>query len=78
MYRIGAAFLAVLILAPSHPKLAADDLHNAREVRWLKMLREQIPQVSESQQRTAIAMTVAVLAETGNVTEAKTIALQQK
>ena len=77
MYRIGALLFAIYFIANSYSCLAADDLLKARETRWVEMLREQIPQVSESRQRTAIAMTVSALAQTGRDTEAKEIALKQ-
>lgn len=55
----------------------ADDSLEAREIEWLTSLREQIPQVSVSQQHISIAYLVAVLVETGRFQEARTIALNQ-
>ena len=78
MPRFYSVFLALLIVPTNWSRSTADDLLNVRKANWLEMLREQIPQVSESQHRTAIAMTVGVLAETGHETEAQTIALSQE
>lgn len=77
MCGVGALLFNIYLIANSFSILAADDLQNANENRWVEMLRAQTPQVSESRQRTAIAMTVAALAQSGRETEAKDIALQQ-
>ncbi|XZE36334.1 hypothetical protein SH501x_001896 [Pirellulaceae bacterium SH501] len=77
MRRISYVLLVLLILLTDWARSVADDSLKAREASWIRTLLEQIPRVSESQQRTAIAMTVSVLADTGHEAEAKTIALRQ-
>lgn len=66
-----------MIHAVSFPMPAAEDMPNTSETRWLRMLREQIPLVSDSEQRMATAMTVVILAEAGYYTEAIEISRQQ-
>ena len=77
MFRIPSVFIALAIFTSSSSKLAADDLLNSNESRWIEMLLVQLPQVSEIQQRTALATTVAILARAGRDTEATHIAMQQ-
>lgn len=73
MNQCKASVLVTATLALSHLisfSATADDRLKASEARWLKMLREQIPLVSESQKQTAVAMSVAFLARAGHATEA--------
>lgn len=65
---LSVATLAMSLLV-SFPAAANDKLE-ANQARWLKMIREQIPHVSEPQQQTAIAMSVAFLANSGHASEA--------
>lgn len=77
MCRISDVAFAAMILAVSFSMLAADDVLRTSQARWLKMLREQIPRVSDSEQRTATAMTVVILTEAGHSLDAIEIARQQ-
>jgi hypothetical protein len=74
MFRINIVLLSVFVLSGGCPYVVADNGLQATESRWFKMLVEEIPQVSEPQKKTAIAMTVVVLAETGRHAEARLIA----
>ena len=77
MRRIFFVLLVLLIIPTGWDRSVADDLHKAREAIWLETLLEQIPQVGESQRRTAVAMAVTVFADTGHEAEAQKIALSQ-
>ncbi|MFO0942156.1 MAG: hypothetical protein U0930_15575 [Pirellulales bacterium] len=77
MSRISFAVTVIVIVISGQSVISADDSLKEREARWLELLREQIPSIKESEQRYAIAMTVATLAETGRDTEAMQLAVAQ-
>lgn len=67
----------ILVCAVNVSYAFADDSLKVRESEWLKSLREQLLEVSDSQQHISIGFVVTVLAETGRFKEARTIALNQ-
>lgn len=58
-------------------KLCADDRLSVSEQRWLNMLLDEIPSISEPHKATAITMAVVVLSETEHDEEARALANQQ-
>lgn len=69
---------AFVLLACSGIGLAADDSLTVNTRKWLEIVRELRPQVSEAQQSYAQAMSVAVLADAGQYEEARAFAMVQE
>ncbi len=77
MLRTYIVNLIAFVLASSCLGLAADDSLTVRTQKWLNLVRELTPQVKESQQDYANAMSVAVLADSGKHAEARAPAMQE-
>ncbi len=77
MYRTCSTTLIAVVFAFCCRGLAADDSLTVSTRKWLEIVRELTPQVSEAQQSYAHRMYVAVLAETGLYEEAQAFAMQK-